>query len=236
MRVRAVPTIGILLLWGMLCGSHSFAQPAPSDHQTAAMTAIDAQRWDEALQELELAYRESPSPTLIYWRIIVLEQVDHPKLALELLREHRDDFSDLPEARELGALEERLRAAISNGSAEPSETELVSDNGGSERDDIETTETLPEPRRRPIVGPAILGVLGAGSLAVGIYGFATSRCSRESADGTCLEGIRTSTTPSIIYTTVGAGALVGALIWWAVGGTNQSAGLSVSPAGFRYVF
>jgi hypothetical protein len=225
MRIRVVPIIGALLIC-LAAAPRTYAQDV-NGHFESAMTAVEEERWDEALNELELAYREDPSTVVTYWRIVVLEKSGHPQLALELLRENRDALLDEPEATDLAVLEERLRSEVSNADSDPDPNTAETN---TEATTAETSETTTVSSGRPILGPVLLGTLGLASGGVAVYGLAAPNCTSEALDGTCLEGTRTSAGPTVAYAAVGIGALAGAILWHTLGGKRERSAWRFTPS------
>jgi len=201
----------------VLAASLMTSVPAVADqtaHAEAAMAAIEAERWDDALRELELAYRESPNPSYVYWRIIVLEKSDHEAVALELLRKHRAALSGLPEATELGAIEERLRAAVS----ETPDTAVTAE-----------TSAQGEPvARRAVVGPLVLGTAGLAATGLGLYGLLGADCAG-AASAASTETCRRTNVATPLYLAGGIGALAGAITWYALSGNPREPSVSFFP-------
>lgn len=84
------------------------------------------------------------------------------------------------------------------------------------------------------VGPIVLGVAGAASMGLGIYGFATGdeRCGQRANDGTCTSVERPRTTLSAVYLGAGIAAVTGAVLWFVLAdrGGERSSDQSQGPA------
>lgn len=89
----------------------ALAQSAADRELRAAEAAIAAQNWDDALAALERAYLAEEDPYILYRRILVLEQMGEPALALEVLRENRDSLLESDRVNDLVVVEERLQSA-----------------------------------------------------------------------------------------------------------------------------
>ncbi len=82
--------------------------------------------------------------------------------------------------------------------------------------------------RRPLLGPLVLGGAGAALLAFDLGSLAALGCSEEAPGGACRRRVVVDPLPFGLYAGVGAGAVVGALLWWLLGAreveTAQAAG------------
>ena len=75
---------------------------------------------------------------------------------------------------------------------------------------------------RPIVGPIVLGVAGLAALGVLTVGLVGSGCQEEDATGACVEERELSTAPAILYGALGGAAVIGAILWFALGGSGDA--------------
>jgi hypothetical protein len=75
---------------------------------------------------------------------------------------------------------------------------------------------------RPIVGPLILGVAGLAALGVVTVGLIGSGCEEMDAGGECVEERELSTVPAILYGGLGGAAVIGAILWFALGGSSAN--------------
>jgi hypothetical protein len=74
------------------------------------------------------------------------------------------------------------------------------------------------PASRPWLGPLVLGGAGAALLAFDLASLVTIGCSEEAPGGACRREIVVDPLPFGLYAGLGGGALVGALLWWLLGG------------------
>jgi hypothetical protein len=81
-----------------------------------------------------------------------------------------------------------------------------------------------EPASRPWLGPLVLGGAGAALLAFDLASLATLGCSEEGPGGACRREIVVDPLPFGLYAGLGGGALVGALLWWLLGGDAPDEG------------
>jgi hypothetical protein len=87
---------------------------------------------------------------------------------------------------------------------------------------------------RPWLGPLVLGGAGAALLAFDLGSLATLGCREEAPDGACRREVVVDPLPFGLYAGLGGGAIVGALLWWWLGGSvagdvgpSTSAGLQL---------
>lgn len=81
-------------------------------HFAAALAASEEGRFEDALSELEKASAAHADPLYLYHRVLVLERMKRPEIALNLLRERREEISRHPDISDVAVVEARLEAAL----------------------------------------------------------------------------------------------------------------------------
>jgi hypothetical protein len=79
----------------------------------------------------------------------------------------------------------------------------------------------------PIVGPVILGVVGAGLLATDIALVASSGCKRKDRTGKCTKRAEVDTPLTIAWGATGVAAIAGGVIWFLLGSSHDDAPVTV---------
>lgn len=79
----------------------------------------------------------------------------------------------------------------------------------------------PAPHTRPIVGPLLLGGAGAAlliyDLTAHFVALADGSCLHRQPSGTCTEQHKVNVAPTVVFGVAGAGAIVGAVLWYVLG-------------------
>jgi hypothetical protein len=84
-----------------------------------------------------------------------------------------------------------------------------------------TSDEATRTRRRPIVGPLILGIAGIGAIVAVVTAAVIASCDERYADGACRNGDRLSPLAAGLYGTAGGLALTGAVLWLVLGGRSE---------------
>ena len=97
----------------------------------------------------------------------------------------------------------------------------------------ETASTLDDDYREPpvddgppIVGPVVLGVLGAGLIAADIVLIASAGCDRRDSAGVCRKEDEVDTAMAVAWGAAGAAAIAGGVLWYVLGSADDSAATS----------
>ena len=70
---------------------------------------------------------------------------------------------------------------------------------------------------RPVLGPLVLALAGTGLLAIDIVGLAQLGCTETQPGGACLREQVIDVVPFTLYAGLGAGAILGAILWFVLG-------------------
>jgi hypothetical protein len=81
---------------------------------------------------------------------------------------------------------------------------------------------------RPVVGPLVLGIVGAAGVGLAVGALVAGDCETESVSGKCLVGDVTNEVAAIGYGLAGLGALTAALLWRVLGGKAESSAPTIS--------
>ena len=78
----------------------------------------------------------------------------------------------------------------------------------------------------PLVGPILLGVLGAGLITTDIVLIASSGCDERDGDGVCVKEDKIDTAMAVAWGATGVAALAGGVLWYVLGASGDSAATS----------
>ena len=184
----------------------------------AALASQEAGDHKAALSNLEQAYRLNPHPIYIYHRVLVLESMDEPKFALQLLTDHRDTLLQTDGADDVFVIEERLKLTVAN------------------KDEAQPIPLSDTRSSLHTVGPIALGVAGLALAGWSVYIW-TASCDVEDANGDCLQGESANVGIGGVVTAGALGAIAGAIIWWIAGAPDDvSVGLVPNAGGLTVRF
>jgi hypothetical protein len=86
--------------------------------------------------------------------------------------------------------------------------------------------SVPAHHARPIVGPLLLGGAGAALLIYDVtahfVALADGSCLHRQPNGTCTEQHKVNVAPTVVFGVAGAGAIVGAVLWYVLGDRSDS--------------
>ena len=180
----------------------------------AGRSAFASGRYEEALGHFKRAYELSGRTLLLYNMGVAAERLRRDQEALEafegFLAGAPPDGPEVVDARSwVAVLRERVARQQAQSPPDAAATAPPTDDAGS---------------NGPGIAPWLLVGAGAAVLAVPIIGIATAGGCTEEVGGTCVRENEVNPAPTGLLIALGVAAIVGGIVWYLVGGDDDTPG------------